>query len=252
MRVFAISDLHIDYEENYVWLSSLSDVDYQDDIIIIAGDLTDIPPLFTKGLEILKDKFKDVLFVPGNHDLWVIRNNGNDSLEQFHQLKQTAEDIGVITEPYHHGALSIVPLYGWYDFTFGEPKQQLKTGWMDFTACKWPENIDETDITNNFVSMNEPFLKTRNKFIISFSHFLPRIDLMPSVIPPRNRLLYPVLGSILLESQIRKLGSDIHVYGHSHVNIQKRKGNITYINNAFGYPSERLITAKKLMCIFEI
>jgi predicted phosphodiesterase len=52
-----------------------------------------------------------------------------------------------------------------------------------------------------------------------------------------------------LEQQIRLLRSDIHVYGHSHVNRRIEIGGITYINNAFGYPSETRIAAKRLLCI---
>jgi Icc-related predicted phosphoesterase len=107
------------------------------------------------------------------------------------------------------------------------------------------------EITRHFISMNVPLLNTTNKLIISFSHFMPRIDIMPDFIPLFQRRLYPVLGSSLLEQQIRKLGSHIHVYGHSHVNRFIEKDGVTYINNAFGYPYETAITAKKLLCIYE-
>jgi hypothetical protein len=43
--------------------------------------------------------------------------------------------------------------------------------------------------------MNEARLSVRNDTDISFSHFLPRIDLMPDSIPPKFRLLSPVLGT---------------------------------------------------------
>ena len=41
MRVFAVSDLHIDYKANFEWLLSISEFEYQHDILILAGDLTD-------------------------------------------------------------------------------------------------------------------------------------------------------------------------------------------------------------------
>jgi predicted phosphodiesterase len=41
MRVFALSDLHIDYEVNAGWVKSLSSVDYLDDVLILAGDISD-------------------------------------------------------------------------------------------------------------------------------------------------------------------------------------------------------------------
>jgi len=73
---------------------------------------------------------------------------------------------------------------------------------------------------------------------------------MPHYIPADKRMLYPVLGSSLLEAQLRVLDSKLHVYGHSHVNRQVRIDGVTYINNAFGYPNETRITAKQLLCIY--
>ena len=41
MRVFATSDLHTDYKENFLWLKELSDTAYRDDTLIVAGDVSD-------------------------------------------------------------------------------------------------------------------------------------------------------------------------------------------------------------------
>ena len=42
MRVFALSDIHIDYNANAKWIESLSVAEYKDDVLILAGDVTDI------------------------------------------------------------------------------------------------------------------------------------------------------------------------------------------------------------------
>ena len=39
MRVFAISALHIDFPDNLEWVTRLSNQDYLEDIIIVAGDV---------------------------------------------------------------------------------------------------------------------------------------------------------------------------------------------------------------------
>jgi hypothetical protein len=74
---------------------------------------------------------------------------------------------------------------------------------------------------------------------------------MPAFIPCAHKLLYPILGSTRLESQLRKLNPIIHVYGHSHVNHHVKIDGVSYINNAFGYPHETWITSKSLMLIHE-
>ncbi len=41
MRVFAISDLHLDYPVNKQWLQALSTTEYQLDVLIVAGDVAE-------------------------------------------------------------------------------------------------------------------------------------------------------------------------------------------------------------------
>ena len=258
MRVFAISDIHIDFRENYQWLHNLSREDYQNDIMILAGDVVSkITELF-KVFIYLNKIFKEVLFVPGNHDLWIGINSEKNSIEKFDLIRKIAVETGIIMNLKKYDSLTIVPLFGWYDFSFKKPSKELREKWGDFSECAWPNGFDEVKITNYFVNMNKEAvnmnneaMNIKNRYIISFSHFMPRIDLMPIFIPYSKRELYPVLGTFQLEKQIRQLDSNIHIYGHSHVNRNISKNGIRYINNAFGYPHETIITAKKLICVYE-
>ncbi len=251
MRIFALSGIHVDYKENAQWPSKLSAIDYLEDVLILAGDVTDNLPLLEHCFESLSPKFKRVLFVPGNHDLWVRKSNFSTSFDKFEKICEIARKHNICVDAYHIDSLSLVPLLGWYDFSFGQPDEQLNNAWMDFTACKWPEDLSIPEVARTFVEKNNALLNTCNQTVISFSHFLPRIDLMPSYIPESFRYLNPILGSALIEEQIRELSPQIHVYGHSHVNRQVDIDGIRYVNNAFGYPSEERITSKKLKCIYE-
>ncbi len=251
MRIYALSDVHIDYEENQNWLLQLSESDYKDDILLLAGDVTDILSSLTEAFEALARRFYKVLYVPGNHDLWVLRSGDKNSFEKFDRIISLANDLKIQTQPLHLGPISIVPLFAWYDYSFASPSVELKKSWVDFKACKWPPELNEKDITGNFLSLNKPHLTVQNQTIITFSHFVPRIDVMPSFIPLSKQSLYPVLGTSLLEKQIRTLGSTLHVYGHSHVNMRVTLDNVAYINNAFGYPHETVITRKELLCVYE-
>ena len=253
MRVFALSDIHVDFDENKKWVKELSEFDYQDDVLILAGDVTDSLKLLEWCLHAFTRRFNAVLYVPGNHDLWVIRDGGNShSIEKFRQVCDIVENCHARMRPFHHKSLSIVPLLGWYDYSFGQPESQLLSCWMDYRACKWPNELNVDEITSYFLKLNENALDIKNHNVISFSHFLPRIDVMPPYIPPDKRILYPVLGTSKLEQQIRRLNSKIHVYGHTHVNRAVTIGGTLYVNNAFGYPQETRITAKRLVCVFEI
>jgi len=251
MKVFAISDIHVDHQSNKEWLLGISSQDYKSDILILAGDLTDNLQLLEYCLRNLASKFAKVLFVPGNHELWVARNKDLTSFQKFYEVLKISADCGVLTSTCHIDHLSIVPLFSWYDFSFGQPCEKLRSVWSDFKTCTWTTGYTEREVTDYFLRKNTDTLNTHNNVLISFSHFLPRIDLMPFYIPPSYRYLYPVLGSSLLGEQIKILKPKIHVYGHSHVNQTTRIEGTNYINNAFGYPSETNIARKKLLCVYE-
>ncbi|MCR5881574.1 metallophosphoesterase [Rhizobacter sp. J219] len=252
MRVFAISDLHVDYEPNARWVQELSLVEYQDDVLILAGDVSDRSELLQRCIETLARRFRQVLFVPGNHDLWVRRDGPEiDSFGKFERTQALVREAGGSTKVFHQGKLSIVPLLGWYDGSFGEPGDDLRMAWVDFRACRWPEGYESHDTAKAFMAMNRYQRQSGDEVIVSYSHFLPRIDVMPARIPLDKRFIYPVLGSAALGEQVKALGSAVHVYGHSHVNRRIELDGTLFVNNAFAYPHETHIAKKELVCVYE-
>jgi predicted phosphodiesterase len=252
VRVFALSDIHIDYDVNVKWIANLSVTEYRDDVLILAGDVTDSRRLLEWCLGALAKRFKKVLFTPGNHDLWVIREDREkDSLQKFDEVSAVVESSGASMRTFRERGLSIIPLLAWYDYSFGEPSEELRAVWMDYRACRWPGGYTEEDVAAHFAALNDGQVSMAGDTVITYSHFLPRIDVMPEFIPCAHKLLYPILGSTRLERQLRRLNSSTHVYGHSHVNRHVKIDGVSYINNAFGYPRETWITSKSLVCIHE-
>lgn len=251
MRVHAISDVHVDYPDNLAWVRALSDFDYQQDILILAGDVSDDMGLLAETLEVLKGKFLHLCFIVGNHELWIRGSRFRCSLDKFAAVQALCSSLEVHTDCFRDGELSLVPLYGWYDYSFARPGRHLLRAWRDYRDCAWPDYLgDSATINRHFLALNEHLLTESNATVISYSHFVPRIDLMPDGIPPRKRAVYPVLGSKGLGHQVEMLKSQIHVYGHSHVNRSMQKGATHYVNNAFGYPTEDRIARKQLLCVY--
>lgn len=252
MRFFALSDIHVDYPENLNWVEAIDPVAYQNDVLLLAGDVTDDLKLLARVLAGLREKFSCVLFVPGNHELWLREEDGGCSLEKFESIHRLCDEMDVKTAVSQFGRVTVVPLYSWYDFSFGEPQRHLLRAWRDFRECSWPNNLpDSAAVCRHFLGLNEQRLSVSNEQVISFSHFMPRLDLMPERIPEKRRIVYPVLGSTALGSQVARLNPDIHVYGHSHVNRDLLIDGISYVNNAFAYPSESRISRKAMHCVFD-
>lgn len=251
MRIFVGSDFHVDHKENLLWIEQLSRQDFQQDLLLLVGDVANELPLFTHVMTLLSERFCKVLYVPGNHDLWVKRSEIGSSFDKLDAIKALCRDLNIGMEPYVRENTMIVPLNGWYDYSFGNPGQVLKNAWMDYRRCDW-EGHSDVQISTIFDNGNIIPDTTGFKTIISFSHFLPRLDLMPARLPEKYHFLFPVLGTTKLEAHIRTLGSQLHFYGHSHLNRRVVIDGVTYINNAFGYPSERDIAARTIMHVGDI
>jgi len=71
--------------------------------------------------------------------------------------------------------------------------------------------------------------------VISFSHFVPRIELCPEKRFLMEPGLAAVIGSDVLESQIRRLSPHIHLFGHTHIPMDLELDGIRYIQWPLGY-----------------
>lgn len=273
-RIFAISDLHVDFPENLRHMLSLSNHDYVDDTLIIAGDVCDSLSRLEKLLVSLQQKFRQLAYVPGNHELWVRDEGAPDSLEKFNAIVGLCQRLGVYTEPFRVGqgqrAVWLVPLYSWYRTAEADRHSLLiaKEGedwensyWMDKYYCSWPDRLisDCGAIADYFLSLNsEAIARIYDAPILSFSHFLPRKELIfddpelavhfceaDAVIPSYPKDPAPafnftrVAGCGKLNEQIRQLGSVMHVYGHQHHQRNRSIAGITYVSNCLGYARER-------------
>ena len=240
MRVFATSDLHTDYKENFRWLQELSDIAYRNDALIVAGDISDRLEVIRETLRLLRGKFRHVFFTPGNHELWV-RGADIHSVEKLQRVLDLCDEIDVIIRPFRLEDLWVVPLFSWYDGVFQpeiiEDRTAARYSWADFHLCKWPTEI--TSLPDYFLRMNEPHIKTYDAPVITFSHFLPRPDLLP----PREYLRISWLPSVsicaALDTQIRGLSSTIHVCGHTHISFDRIVDDVRYVQSPVRYPKER-------------
>jgi hypothetical protein len=245
MRVFATSDLHTDYKENLRWLAQLSDAKYRHDTLIVAGDVSDRLEVIRQTLLLLRSKFRYVLFTPGNHELWV-RNTEINSIDKLNQILQLCEEIDVVTKPLRLDDLWIVPLYSWYDGVY-DPEMNA---WADFHFCKWPDDVQQS-LPDYFLRLNEPHLKSYDGRVITFSHFIPRAELLP----PKEYMRFSWLPEVSicagLDTQIRQLNSTVHVCGHTHTTIDTVIDDVRYIQNAVRYPKERSTGSVPIKMVWE-
>jgi Icc-related predicted phosphoesterase len=257
MRIFAISDLHTDFAENWKLVKQISESSYKDDILIVAGDIADQTEIIKRTLALLRSRFKMVFFTPGNHELWV-RGEKYDSIEKLSRILRLCDGLDIRYRPSQVSKIWIVPLFSWYDSEFETEESEFETeetdnelaGWADFHFCKWPSEMGKK--FEYFLELNLPNIKSYDGPVISFSHFLPRRELLPSRDKLKFKALPKVAGCNLIERQIRELRSVIHVFGHSHINRDCVLDGVRYVQNALSYPRERPAARLELKQILDL
>jgi predicted phosphodiesterase len=233
MRIYAISDLHTDFRENREALERAPMGGHQGDVLIVAGDIADSEAVVRDTLQMLTERFHEVFFVPGNHELWV-RGEERDSMDKFRAVLRICHETGVRTAPARVGGTWVVPLFSWYDESFdvrGEAVADELEAWADRYFTRWPAGLSRVD--QAFLEMNEPHVRPYDAPVITFSHFLPRPELLPPVQYLRFRGLPLVAGSLGIETQIRRIQPRVHVYGHTHIAADSVLEGVRYVQNHF-------------------
>ncbi len=267
-RVFALSDIHADIKQNMTWLRQLSVTDYVQDTLILAGDVSDNLAVLQDAFLHLRATFAHVCFVPGNHELWVRRKECSHSVAKFQQILRLCDALGVHIRPLkidgadNRSGVWIVPLFSWYVkpeegpgslFVAKEGEDPTLSMWSDNYFTAWPRQVDGSTVADYFLRLNEPHVASEyDAPIISFSHFVPRTELIYSTReelraagttfwrdPHPSFNFSRVAGCAGIEAQIRRLGSRVHVYGHQHRNRDRCIDGVRYISHCLGYPREQ-------------
>ena len=124
MKLWAISDLHVAHAENRGLIKDLHA--HPDDWLILGGDIGETADELHFVLETLNPRFRRLVWVPGNHDLWTTSPGSLRGDAKYSALVALCRAHGVLTpeDPYelfHDGARSylIAPLFTLYDYSFG-------------------------------------------------------------------------------------------------------------------------------------
>lgn len=128
MKLYAISDLHVGYVENQQALTRISP--HRDDWLILGGDLGETEDHLHFVLETLAPRFARLLWVPGNHELYVLPGPGDHlrGEDKYHHLVDICHRFGALTpeDPYpiwpgEGGPHVLAPLFLLYDYSFRPP-----------------------------------------------------------------------------------------------------------------------------------
>lgn len=252
MRLFAISDLHLNHTENWQALSQMSA--FPNDWLIVAGDVAERIKHFRQAMDLLSHRFARVIWTPGNHDLWTIPTDSESQrgLAKYFQLVQICREFGVLSPedpfvqwPESDTPLFIAPTFTLYDYSFRPDHIEAED------ALAWAE-ASGVLATDEIVLHPAPYPSrqawchvrcqtTEERLtkaaaygsIILINHFPLRYDLVNLKRIPRFSLW---CGTKLTEDWHKRFPVTAVVYGHLHIRGTHYRDGVRFEEVSLGYP----------------
>ena len=255
-RLLAVSDLHVGFAENREIVAGLF-APSPEDWLIVAGDVGEFVADIEWALGTLRERFAEVIWVPGNHELWTHRREtlALRGVERYEHLVAMCRRLGVHTpeDPYpvwqRAGApLVIAPLFLLYDYTFLPDGAATKAEGLERAYAAGIVGNDETMLHADPYPSREAWCAARltetakrlaalkpGTRTILVNHF-------PLVREPTRVLRYPAFaqwcGTVHTADWPRRFNAAAVVYGHLHIPRTIWHDGIRHVEVSLGYPRE--------------
>jgi 3',5'-cyclic AMP phosphodiesterase CpdA len=254
MRLWALSDLHVSHPQNREALACLPA--HPDDWLIVAGDVSHGVQPLDWCFRQLTAKFRQVVWVPGNHELWTVPRDASRlaGAALYERLVQIARNHGVLTpeDPYpvvdlRDGAVLIAPLFLLYDYSF-RPAHIARD-----EVVAWARE-DGAVCSDEFVLHPDPFPDRESWCAARCADAARRLAACPPDLPkvlvnhfpleeqhavlPRIPRFTPWCGTRLTRGWHRRFGACAVVYGHLHIRGTTWLDGVPFQEVSLGYPRQ--------------
>jgi 3',5'-cyclic AMP phosphodiesterase CpdA len=254
VNLWAISDLHVGYEENRRAVELIRPM--PDDWLIVAGDTGETPAHLDFVLKTLVPRFKQLVWTVGNHDLWTPQSLAPErrGVAHYERLVRLCRSYGVLTpeDPYavwpgDGPRTAIVPTFVLYDYSF-RPRDVAAESAVAWAAEAGVRCADEDLLDPSPYTSRQQWCRARLEYTCR------RLD----EIPPDTRLVlvnhWPLryehgqapriprfsiwCGTRETENWHQRYAVDAVVYGHLHLRSTKRRDGVRFEEVSLGYPRQ--------------
>jgi len=255
MKLYAISDLHVGFEANrHLWATL---PDHPDDWLILAGDIGETEAHLRFTLQVATARFRRVVWVPGNHELWTIPGDsiGLHGEARYQRWIEICRDHGVLTpeDPYvawpgEGPPCVLVPLFLLYDYSF-RPDHIAEGDALEWARESGVECTDEVLLSPDPYPSRTDWCHARcaatrarldhvpaDHRTILINHFPLRRELARLPAIPRFSIW---CGTRLTESWHLDYRAQVVVSGHLHIRSTKWIDGVRFEEVSLGYPRQR-------------
>jgi 3',5'-cyclic AMP phosphodiesterase CpdA len=254
--LLATSDLHVTHEGNWPIVENIRP-GTDDDWLIVAGDVAESTDMIGRTLAMFTQRFAKVIWTPGNHELWTVRDDGASprGTARYDQLVALCRSIGVVTPEDEYpiwetedGAFAVAPLFLLYDYSFRpdgalSKDDGLARAYQTGIVCsdEWMLHPDpypsreawcwaRIEATERRLARLDPALP-----VIFVNHY-------PLIREPTAILRYPQFaqwcGTTRTHDWHTRFNTSIVVYGHLHIPRVTWHDGVKFIEASIGYPRE--------------
>lgn len=259
-RLLAVSDLHVRYPENSGIAGALAPT-HPDDWLIVAGDVDERIEGTVGTLAALRSRFRTVLWVPGNHELWTRAKNADSAAEslrgvaRYDELVRRCQEVGVHTPEDDYpvwegpgGPVTVAPLFVPFDYSFlpagtATPEEGLAAAYAAGVVCTdehllYPDpyptrqawSADRVAATAARLDGTDPRRPT-----VLINHW-------PLVRDPCDVLRHPEFalwcGTTATADWHRRHRAVAVVHGHLHIPRTVTVDGVPFVEASLGYPRE--------------
>ncbi len=243
--LWAVADLHAAVKANGPKIDELYP-HQPGDWLIVAGDVAERVELTLQVLGRLAHRYEQVIWVPGNHELFSRSQDRYRGRQRYDALVEGCRDLGILTpeDPYAvFAGVTIVPLFTLYDYSFRPAGSTVE------------QALAKAEF-HNIVMMDEiaiaPFEDVRawcwDRLAYSIKR-LSRIDgptvlinHWPLIQEPTLALQYPDIALWCGTRHTRQWAARYHavkvIYGHLHIPASHIVDGVEHVEVSLGYPRE--------------
>ncbi|HRI69054.1 MAG TPA: metallophosphoesterase [Polyangium sp.] len=255
MKLWAISDLHVGFPENRRAIASIRE--RPQDWLIVGGDLGENLDHVKFVFDTLGPRFAKLIWVPGNHELWVDPNPlapEPRGVARYAMYVDHCRRSGVLCpeDPYvewsgEGGKHLLVPMFLLYDYSFRPDDIPVERAidWAaeDGIVAGDEVMLDPSPYASRSAWCHARVAETEKRLSeapdlpkVLINHFPLRQD---TVLLPRVPRFLPWCGTRKTADWHKRFQASTVVHGHLHVRRTVYVDGVRFVDVSFGYPRER-------------
>ncbi len=251
MKLAVVSDLHLDMNSGFAEADLLPLLieelkKCEADSILIAGDICSDAHSSIKVIDKIRSAVRrNLLFIPGNHDIWV--KDGGSSWDSYQRL--ASHPACLANRPYSLNENTvIIGDMGWFDYSFladgvsFSKMEEARKDWGDNKYTEWGRMDDKAITEYMLAKLEEQLRKYDGQKVILTVHFVPYRAFLPKKSPYMDWDLYNAFMGSDAFGELLDAHESIEyvIFGHTHDRHGIRKyRNKTIVCSPLGYISEK-------------